>query len=380
MAADSVPKLASLEDRGLDRAEADLNRRMQRTPAAPGFRLRPLAELLADQRPPDWLVRGHLERGDSAILFGPSGHGKSFVAIDLAACIATGTPWHGFRVAQGPVIYLAGEGHRGISRRFMAWSIARGIPLDRAQVFVSDAGVSLTDDQSAAAVRAAIAAIGSPPALCVIDTLARHYGLDENSNSDMGRFVATVDAQLRHPFACATLVVHHTGHAEPGRERGAVALRAAAEWSVLCTKDNASVLLDWRKAKDHEIPKPMGFQLVEQELPIADADGRPVTSAFLHRMDMLAPKIEGLGDNQSTAYSALCRLEDEHRANVAASGRDPLGARVDIRDWRKASGLDRFAWRCYETLVSRGLVLIEHPYAWTKRPVSPPASGASPDH
>ena len=44
---------------------------------------------------PDWLVKGILERNTLAAVIGESGSGKSFIVVDIACCIATGTPWHG---------------------------------------------------------------------------------------------------------------------------------------------------------------------------------------------------------------------------------------------------------------------------------------------
>src|SRR5919201_2723105 len=42
---------------------------------------------------PHWLVANHLVAESISVLFGPSGGGKTFVALDLALAIATGQPW-----------------------------------------------------------------------------------------------------------------------------------------------------------------------------------------------------------------------------------------------------------------------------------------------
>ena len=44
---------------------------------------------------PDWLIQGVIEKGTLAAVIGESGSGKSFLALDLAACVQTGKPWHG---------------------------------------------------------------------------------------------------------------------------------------------------------------------------------------------------------------------------------------------------------------------------------------------
>lgn len=50
---------------------------------------------------PDWLVRDIIEADGLALLIGDPGTGKSFSALDLAACIATGMPWHGHNCETG---------------------------------------------------------------------------------------------------------------------------------------------------------------------------------------------------------------------------------------------------------------------------------------
>ena len=69
----------------------------------------------------EWLVDGLFERDSLVTLFGPSGHGKSFVALSWAMAIATGTKWLDFGVQKARVLYAAGEGARGAQRRAAAW-------------------------------------------------------------------------------------------------------------------------------------------------------------------------------------------------------------------------------------------------------------------
>src|SRR5207244_2735924 len=54
---------------------------------------------------PRWLVDNYLVAETISVLFGPSGGGKTFVALDLALAIATGHPWLGEPVDGGYVVY-----------------------------------------------------------------------------------------------------------------------------------------------------------------------------------------------------------------------------------------------------------------------------------
>src|SRR5690606_26632647 len=105
-----------------------------------------------------------------------------FFSIDLACCVAAGRDFHGAKVrAAAPVIYIAGEGQNGLKRRLSAWERHHRIPLAEAPLFLSRAAMALTEPVSVAAVLEAVEAVGTPPGLVVLDTLARNFGSgDEN--------------------------------------------------------------------------------------------------------------------------------------------------------------------------------------------------------
>lgn len=92
-----------------------------------------------EMRPPHWLLRGMLERDTFALIFGDPGCGKSFLAIDWACRVATGTPWRGQAVKGGPVVYVAGEGQQGFGRRIRAWSEHHGVSLAGVPLYLSPA-------------------------------------------------------------------------------------------------------------------------------------------------------------------------------------------------------------------------------------------------
>lgn len=70
--------------------------------------------------PPKWIVEDYFEENSIAEIFGDPASGKTFIALDLAASIATGKSWLGKEVKKGLVFYVAGEGHNGLARRLKA--------------------------------------------------------------------------------------------------------------------------------------------------------------------------------------------------------------------------------------------------------------------
>jgi hypothetical protein len=293
-------------------------------------------------KPVDWLVRGYLERDSLSVVFGEPKKGKSFVAIDIACSVASGSDWHGQHVKQGAVFYIAGEGHNGLSRRFHAWRKLRGIDPPRHMLHVSTCAAQLTSAASAAEVSAAVRALADAadcePALIIVDTLARNFGpADENSTQDMGAFIANLDAELRLPWGAAVMVVHHSGKDAAKGARGSSALFGAVDAQYEVTRDESGIVrLTAHVMKDAEIPAPLAFKLCPVPLPLFDEDGQQVFGATLEPAAYVEPARkgkEGRGKNQTAALHALAELEREHRQRLSDGGYDPEEALVKEDTW-----------------------------------------------
>jgi hypothetical protein len=123
---------------------------------------------------PDCLVEGILQVDSLAALVGPWGSYKSFIALDLSASVATGAAWAGRQVTQGPAIYISAEGNAALGLRLKAWEIARRCPLDDAPLYILPDAVRLMEQTEVDELLLAIGDdVGQPPALVVVDTLAR---------------------------------------------------------------------------------------------------------------------------------------------------------------------------------------------------------------
>lgn len=217
------------------------------------------------REPPPFLVDGYLTCGGLAVLYGPPGSGKSFVALDLAYCIAAGVPWLGNRVQAGPVAFIAAEGSAGLGPRIRAWKLARMISGPQPVSFLPEA-VSLIDAGETRRLLRELKGFDGLR-LVVIDTLARTMIGDENSALDMGRYIAAADL-IRRETSAAVLVLHHTsklGH----QERGSTSLRGAADTMLAVRMDNDqrtfSLVVD--KQKDAVLAAPLALALTPVDLP-----------------------------------------------------------------------------------------------------------------
>lgn len=223
-----------------------------------------LEELLGTPRPTKWLIRDYLEAETLSVLFGESGCMKTFVALDMGLCVASGTDWHGNKVPNpGPVFYLAGEGFNGIGKRIKAWIVSRGADPAGLPFFVSSAPAQFLDGESAAAVAGAVASLAEqhgPPRLVIVDTLNRNFGPgDENSSADMTAFVSALD-DLKSRFGCAVMVVHHSGLSTGDRSRGSSVLKAASDFEYKLAVRGGVRVLRCTKSKDHEPPATLAFE------------------------------------------------------------------------------------------------------------------------
>lgn len=215
---------------------------------------------LADLPAPEWLVEGLLVTDSLAMLYGPSGQRKTFVAIDVACAVASGRPWHGRKVMQGPVVYVAAEGVRGLGQRFTAWQLHHR-PEDALDVAVVASAVNLAEPGTAAMFAAWVKA--RKPALIIFDTLARcTVGAEENSAKDMGQVVDHL-GKIREQTGACVLVIHHTGKDPAKGGRGSTAVKGALDTEIVVTSAGETVTVKVPKNKD--APEPLPFFLEATE-------------------------------------------------------------------------------------------------------------------
>lgn len=311
------------------------------TLTSPGpLRLYSTAELLS-MPAPRWLIDGIIPEGGLIGLYGQSGTKKTFIAMDVALCVATGHTWKGHDVQSGYVVYISAEGNAGIGKRALAWLVEHEITEDVPRIawLLEGVPVNADSDQMVKLMTRIADEIHTKPTLIVIDTLARCFDGDENAQEDMGRFVAGAD-WLRAEFQCAVLVVHHT-RLGGDRERGNTVFRAATDTMIAVEVEDHAIKVSCNKQKDAE-----EFKEFELELkPVSGTDSCVVieNSKVVNHQDKINELIE-----------ALRRIEP---------------AKWD--DWMKATGLDNSQFmRYYAGIRRRGLVAKGEGGLWRVRGLS----------
>jgi RecA-family ATPase len=195
-----------------------------------------------DMEDPEPLIKDVLDKGCVAMLSGEYGSGKSFVALDLACCLASGTNWHGHEISQKyKVLYIAAEGARGLKKRLKAWTIGNHNEVPSEYFHFARVSVRFANDEDHYDHLFALIKERKYD-LIVVDTLSRCTpGMDENA-SDMAEFVERV-FQLRDAFKAehtAFLIVHHLGKNKSAGPRGWSGVAAATDFSYIMKRTEAS--------------------------------------------------------------------------------------------------------------------------------------------
>ena len=104
-------------------------------------------DIVKNLEAPNWLIKDIAEYESVVAIFGQAKSGKSFVAVDLACCVALGCDWHEHKVQQSNVLYLCGEGVRGLGRRISAYGQLHEKDITDMPLFISNRGSRMLDEK-----------------------------------------------------------------------------------------------------------------------------------------------------------------------------------------------------------------------------------------
>lgn len=193
-------------------------------PVEPAHRL---ANLPAEQR---WLVDGLWGDQGVGIVGGEPKCCKSFLALDIAVSVATGTPClRRFPVARpGRVLlYAAEDALHIVRRRLDGICAAAGVNLADVDLHVITApGLRLDLDADRKSLSDTIAAF--KPRLLLLDPFVRLHRIDENVSGEVAPLLAYLREQQRR-FGVSVVLVHHARKGG-GKLRAGQALRGSSEF------------------------------------------------------------------------------------------------------------------------------------------------------
>ena len=335
----------------------------------------------------DRLVKGLIGEQSFAVIAGPTGAAKTFLALDMAVHIALGWPWFGRKVKRCGVLYLAAEGQTGLRKRIAAlkqhYGLAAAVNVPFA---LYPAPIDLvTDNSGAEKVVAQVQALNAvwietPVGIVIPDTLARCFGSgDESATRDMSAFVSRCDS-IRNKAEVAVTAVHHFGKDESKGMRGSIALKAAADTVIEITGIEGTRTCRVEKQKDGAHGEMFAFNLIPVDLG-RDEDDAPITSCIVEQV--ASEPIRATRSKKPITKEYLVALDylgdvlADHSELVNRNGVPPCTRVVHIDLWRdrlKQRGLHdgteagkKWFQRCRNALIADSRITVDDPYVWIVR-------------
>lgn len=342
--------------------------------------------------PKNWLIKDVLSCGEMSVLFAPSGGGKSFVALDMAARVATGMQWFGHNVEKRPVLYVSGEGWTGFQQRMVAWAVEMNIADDFMLFDMLPDAVDLHSDSGRGHddIDFELSEIeqrrGCKAGLIVLDTLSRMMpdGVDSEPR-DMKKFLNQVE-KLRLKTGAHIMLVHHTGKDKDRGMRGSSMLRDYADtvFEVKPPDDNGAYMIKIDKQKDGRDGvtfrcdlQSVTFDAIDQndekvqiETCVLRQLGVTETSGNLSKSSYAGIAYDALIEALATdGESGTVTPETVNVTTIVTvdSWEDHFKSFVEtrIRGGFTSDDARRQAWsRSKKSLLNKGLIKIEGNYAW----------------
>jgi len=229
-----------------------------------------VADIEARDPEQDWLIDKLWGRTAVGFIAGAPKSCKSWLALDMAVSVASGTACLGrFEVdAHGPaLVYLAEDHISSVRQRVKALCDHRGLSLDQLDLHVI-AAPSLRLDLQADRQRLEWALEQLRPRLLVLDPLIRLHRCDENSSAEISALLGAL-RELNRRYDVSIAVVHHMS--KKARAHLGQALRGSGDlhaWTdsacylVHRGKGNLQLTVEHRSAP---APEPMSLRLVDDD-------------------------------------------------------------------------------------------------------------------
>ncbi|MCF8183021.1 MAG: helicase RepA family protein [Limnohabitans sp.] len=229
----------------------------------------------------NWLIKDILIDGGIATIYGESGSTKSFLAIDLAMHLATGSEWFGLEVNRGiPIIYTALEGFRGVVKRIKGW--CKKNEISPSNIFIDHDSLLLGEQGSVESFINYYKANNFLRGMIIIDTFNMACpNIEENSAKEMSG-VITKAKLIAEKLNSTVLIIHHSGKDESRGMRGSSSLKASMD-TIIYVKQDSNGNCEWslEKSKDSECGIRYGYRLETIEV---EMNGEVETTCTIEKL------------------------------------------------------------------------------------------------
>ena len=299
-----------------------------------------------DQSQP-WLVRSLWASSAVGILGGPPKCGKTFLGLDLAISVASGTPCLGaFPVdSKGPtLVYLAEDSLDTARQRIEGICQHRGLDIRGLDLYlITEPALRLDREADLHKLAATLTKIA--PRLLLLDPFVRLHRRDENSSADVSGLLGDLRL-LQRNHNLAIVLVHHVrknGRGPQGEAlRGSSDLHAWGDSNAYLTR-RANALQLSLEHRFHRPIEPLAIRLVSRpdgsctHLEIADRETLPpIDPSYATNNAVLAQLAAAPGPLPRITLRAQLRLNNQ-RLGTALQELERLGRiRRTTQGWTMA--------------------------------------------
>jgi hypothetical protein len=234
--------------RQIEEARAKLGSTVQ----TPPLQIQSSTEFVTNFTPPDYLIDGLLQRRFIYSMTGPTGEGKTSVALLIALCVERGWPIDGREIDKGKVLFLAGENPDDVRMRWIKQLADAGIDPSEVNVFFVPGSFAISDRIMRDRIMHANGAHG-PFDLIIVDTSAAFFeGDDENVNTQMLAHAKRLRGLIGLITGNPTVIVTSHPVKNFSREnmlpRGGGAFLNEMDGNLTCMKINGTMIteLNWQ--------------------------------------------------------------------------------------------------------------------------------------
>ncbi len=189
-----------------------------------------VGEIRSEENAQRWLVEGLWGASSVGVIGGAPKCAKTWLGLDMALSVATGTACLGkYAVPEpGPVlIYLAEDALPTVRERIEGMTRHRGLDLDQVAIYAITSPV-LRLDRERDRTQLCETARQLRPKLLLLDPLVRLHGIDENNAGEVAELLAYFRS-LQRQLALSVLLVHHTRKNGAGGVAAGLGLRGSSD-------------------------------------------------------------------------------------------------------------------------------------------------------
>ncbi len=298
-----------------------------------------------------WMIEGLWGAASVGIIGGSPKSCKSWLGLDMAVSVATGTSCLGiYRVEEsGPaLVYLAEDALATVRERIRGIARSRALGIEALNIYAITAP-SLQLDRPKDRQRLRETAERLRPRLLLLDPLVRLHGVDENNATDMAQLLSYF-RELQRSLDLSVVLIHHTRKNVPAGLQAGQGLRGSSDLhafgdSNLYLRRSRDALVLSMEHRSAAAPEPVTLQLATEdsaaihleiggkELPRPSDEKPDLKDAVLRALESVPAVTRGnlrakLAVNNERLGQALATLQEEGKVEHGPEGWRKAGAKA----------------------------------------------------